>query len=942
MVVMGCWMLAFLPQAQAAPLMEEGFNYLSGTGLAANLPWSGSSGSSISVVSGNLTLTNLQGTVPAGNLLQIGGGTSRTCYRNFSSNTITGGAVYFSTLIRCTLLPTNSQFIASLMSAGNTSPNQPDDPLDLYVTTATNGYTFRVSHTGDDPVTVRKSLAVNSTHFIVMKYTFGSGGQASIYLDPAPGGTEPATPDARTSNNEGSDAANLQMVLFRSPSSAAQGTFNFDTLRIATNWPDATPMPTPLSLSGPQDQAVCFGGSAMFSVLAAGTPPFTYRWRTNGVAIINATNNNFALNTPVANDVLSHFDVMVYDTFGAVTSRVAKLSFSTNAAFIVSQPVSQLVTPGVSNVTFSVTAAGDAPVSHQWRVNGITVPGATNTSYTFYNPGSADATNAIDVVASNPCGSATSSPPVGVYFPNSFYTTYDAGAGFFSGENVIFTNTSGINFYVWSSPDLSVSLTNWTLEGPMSELPLGTSGYSRYGINLNPVTSPVYYIFATTNTGPYTATEPVVWLTTADFASFTVTSSNFTISASGFLNQNTFYAAYDAGAGFFSGENVIFTNTGGISFNVWSSPDLSVSVTNWTLEGPMSELPFGTSGESRYGINLNPVTSPVYYIFAPNNTGPYTSTEALVWLTTSYFSSFIVVETNMPIGADGIFVQQLPITARNTFAAAYDAGTGFFGGENLVFTGASGTSFYVWSSSDPSASVKNWTLEGAMSEFPLGAAGDSRYGINLNPGTSPEYYIFAQTNVGPYFPTEALVWLASSDFSGFAVVGTNATISADGVFALPALPSITQLPVSKTALAGQNPSFSVTATGPGLGFQWFYSSSRITGASAPALNLTNVSMADAGYYIVTITNLSGAAISSFATLTVAAPPNLNLEAALPGTSQLSANSITGLTYVVQTATNLINPIWVPIATNNTGTGGGIHFQTNAVETQLQFYRLVFP
>lgn len=81
-------------------------------------------------------------------MLKIGGGGSRTDYRNFSSTPVTGGAVYVSALIRCSLLPTNAQFIASLMTAGNTSPNQSDDPLDLYVAPAPNGFTFQVSHNG--------------------------------------------------------------------------------------------------------------------------------------------------------------------------------------------------------------------------------------------------------------------------------------------------------------------------------------------------------------------------------------------------------------------------------------------------------------------------------------------------------------------------------------------------------------------------------------------------------------------------------------------------------------------------------------------------------------------------------------------------------------------------------------------------------------------------
>ncbi len=653
-------MLVILSEAHASPLMVEGFNYPAGIGLAANPPWTGSAGTSLGVVSGNLTLTNLVATVPAGDMLQVTGGTSRTVYRSFSGTAVNGGAVYFSALIQCTLLPTNSQFIASLLNAGNTSPNRDTDPLDLYVNAITNGYRLSVITAGSDSATVRVTLAPNTTHFIVMKYVFGSSSQASIYLDPLPGGTEPNSPNASTSSDSGAGASTLQNVLFRSSSSSGQGGFNFDTLRIGTNWADVTPMPTPLSLIGPQDEIVCYGSGASFSVLANGTPPFTYQWRTNGNAMVIATNSSFTLNNPTANNLLNNYDVVVRDAYGSITSRVAKLAFTTNAAGIVTQPASQLMPTGASNVTFSVTASGDPPLSYQWRTNGTAILGATNASYVFNNPGPADAQKEIDVVVSNPCGSATSAPPVNVLFPTLFYAAYDAGAGFFSGENLIFTNTTGINFYVWSTPDLSVLVPDWTLEGAMSELPLGTTGNSRYGINLNPQTSPVYYIFTQTNVGLYTATEPLVWLTTADFASFTANNSNVTISASGLFAPNQFCAAFDAGPGFFSGENVIFTNVSGLGFYVWSSPDPSISVTNWTLEGPMSELPLGVSGESRYGINLNPQTSPDYYIFAQANTGNFTPTEPVIWLTTSDFANYAFASSNAPISIGGMFDFPLP------------------------------------------------------------------------------------------------------------------------------------------------------------------------------------------------------------------------------------------------------------------------------------------
>jgi hypothetical protein len=47
-------------------------------------------------------------------------------------------------------------------------------------------------------------------------------------------------------------------------------------------------------------------------------------------------------------------------------------------------PASQYVTPG-SNVTFSVTATGYAPLSYQWKLNGTAITGATDASWTVAN-----------------------------------------------------------------------------------------------------------------------------------------------------------------------------------------------------------------------------------------------------------------------------------------------------------------------------------------------------------------------------------------------------------------------------------------------------------------------------------------------------------------------------------------------------------------------------
>src|SRR5437899_11614807 len=53
----------------------------------------------------------------------------------------------------------------------------------------------------------------------------------------------------------------------------------------------------------------------------------------------------------------------------------------TGAPYITAQPVNQTVTAG-QTATFSVTAAGTAPLAYQWQKNGADISGATAASYT--------------------------------------------------------------------------------------------------------------------------------------------------------------------------------------------------------------------------------------------------------------------------------------------------------------------------------------------------------------------------------------------------------------------------------------------------------------------------------------------------------------------------------------------------------------------------------
>src|SRR6266436_3547029 len=77
------------------------------------------------------------------------------------------------------------------------------------------------------------------------------------------------------------------------------------------------------------------------------------------------------------------------------------------APSITTQPASQTVTVG-QTATFSVVAAGTAPLSYRWMKSGTTILGATVTSYTTPPTTSADNSSQFTVMVSNTVGNVTS------------------------------------------------------------------------------------------------------------------------------------------------------------------------------------------------------------------------------------------------------------------------------------------------------------------------------------------------------------------------------------------------------------------------------------------------------------------------------------------------------------------------------------------------------
>ncbi len=176
-----------------------------------------------------------------------------------------------------------------------------------------------------------------------------------------------------------------------------------------------------VSLSTFPFQPVAASTDANFAVTVSGTAPFTYQWQRNGADLANTDKKFSGANAPqlrvkrVQAADAGTYRCIVTNAVSSVTSSTATLNVSDSLPTFTFQPASQDVSEG-SAVFFSVGAKGTGPLLYQWQLNGVGLPGATDSDYAI-----AAATNAqagtYTCVISNPAapsnvGNATSAGAV--------------------------------------------------------------------------------------------------------------------------------------------------------------------------------------------------------------------------------------------------------------------------------------------------------------------------------------------------------------------------------------------------------------------------------------------------------------------------------------------------------------------------------------------------
>jgi len=242
-------------------LSEDNFNYsgvLTGNGYTT---LTGSGTNNLTAGATGLTYTDYASGGLGNSLTMANNGHDVT--RSFSAQAATT-TVYASFLVYVTAAGTGDYFFALAPTASTSSFR-----ARTFIKSATGGFNIGVSNAGT-AVYGSSVYALNTTHLVVVKYTFNGTNSAavSVYVNPSLY-AEPGSAEATTTETS-SVPADISSYAIRQGSSGQAPALRLDEIRIATNWGAL--------LGNPQfdgSGSLAAGNYNDVTILSAGTPVMT-------------------------------------------------------------------------------------------------------------------------------------------------------------------------------------------------------------------------------------------------------------------------------------------------------------------------------------------------------------------------------------------------------------------------------------------------------------------------------------------------------------------------------------------------------------------------------------------------------------------------------------------------------------------------------------------
>lgn len=573
----------------------------------------------------------------------------------------------------------------------------------------------------------------------------------------------------------------------------------------------------PFLVTQPQGGNVWLDHSWGFSVTAGNIGPFNYQWTFNGTNIVEATNSSYLVTSMSTNDV-GIYAVSITNNYGSVASTGAVLSVD----FISQQPANQIATNG-GIATFGVAASGPGSFAYQWLFKGTNLPSATSSNLTLTSVNT-NKIGSYSVVITNISGSVTSSA-ASLNMP-AFIVTQTQSWTALLGGTARFGITAG------------------------STAPFGYQ-WAVNGTNILGATNSSYSMsnLATTNAGIYTVA---------------VSNSYGGIVSTGSVLSVAFIRQPPA--------DQVVTNGGTASFGVGLSSPGSFNY-QWLFNG--TNLPSATSATlTLNNVSTNKIGS--YAVVVTNSSGSITSSVAAL---------------NMPV----FIVTQPPDqtvlltgTANFSCPAAGSLPLNYqwaFNGTNIAI--GTNASYAVSNVSTNNAGIYTANVTNAyggvasrsavltvayISQQPtnqtVAVGGTAGFAARLSNGGPFTYqWLFNGTNLTSATSTNLTIsGVTPGNLGNYAMVvtgsGTSITSSVAVLTVVPAI--ITQQPQSLTVKTSDNATFSVTASGLSLNYQWYFINTNlqtVAGAVAQIYNGfvygANVTNGGSGYTTAPQVQFSG-------------------------------------------------------------------------------------
>ncbi len=600
----------------------------------------------------------------------------------------------------------------------------------------------------------------------------------------------------------------------------------------------------------PTSVIVCAGTNATFTVAANGTGTITYQWKKAGVNITGATSSSYTVISPSLLDT-GAYSVVVTASCGSVTSTTVNLNLNTPTA-ITTQPSSITQCQG-TNSSFSVSAVGTGTIYYQWKKSGVSILGATNSTF---NIDSIQVSNAgsytVDVAGT--CGSVTSNTTTLTVNPSLIASVIvsSSSTSVCGGSSIIYTAT----------PTNGGTTPHYQWKLNRSNVGTDTSIYTQ----LIPMLGDTVYVVLVSNA------IPCLTVSTANSNSIILTNSTVTPTVSISSNSGTTIC---------SGTVVTYTATGSSTGNAPSY--------QWRVNGIITG---DTTSILRDSLLNNGDTVKVTLT---SNAGCTTTPTALsnnIVMAVNAKTTITSQPTGTSICAGNSVTFNVSDTGSGTITFQWTKG-----GNNI--TGANSSSFTIASPSLSDTGMYRVVVSGNCGIITSDSAK-----LNLNAptsiitqpiskstcaGTNTTFSVLATgTGILTYQWLKSGVQIPGGVYYNYTI--SNPTISDTGSYSVIVKGAcdsvisnnvnlninsplvVTSQPTNANVCIGSDAVFNVAATGTGtVRYQWKKSSVNISGATSSSLTINNVTTIDTALYSVLVSDTCGNVLSNVAVLSINAP-----------------------------------------------------------------------